>query len=65
MDLAINVSGINVIFCVGVSFSGMKERFPPVTHKEVSGIYWVVQCYLKLETKFFLSAMDYELIPEG
>lgn len=39
--------------------------FSPVTHKEVSGIYWVVQCYLHLETKLFLSAMDYKLMPEG
>lgn len=38
--------------------------FSPVTHKEVSEIYWVVQCYLQLERKF-LSAIDYEFTPGG
>ena len=65
MDLTINVSGINVVFCVEVSFPQWKESISPVTHKEVIGVYWVVQYYLQLKTKFFLSAMGYELMPEG
>lgn len=39
-------------------------NFSLATHKEVTGVYWVVQSYLQLEMKFLLSSMGYEFIPE-
>ena len=54
-----------MLYFVEVSFPQWKESISPVTHKEVIGVYWVVQYYLQLKTKFFLSAMGYELMPEG
>ena len=68
MDSTINVFWHQCcILSGGQSFTIEGKVIPSfslVTHKEVSAVYWVVQCYLQLEREFFLSSMDSELMPE-
>lgn len=59
MDSAISVFGIHYC-CIlsGGQFFTIRGKaipsFSPVLHKEVSGVYWVVQCYLQLEKKILI-----------